>query len=78
MWSPQTPPEPACVPRLPINARIIISADSHYVPSGEAQLPLHSFAHPVWQYGSLSYSEALRSIHGPPEQCGQALIVSCA
>jgi hypothetical protein len=25
-----------------------------------------------------SYSEALRSIHGPREQCGQALIVSCA
>jgi hypothetical protein len=63
---------------MPINARIIISADSHYVPSGETQLPLHSFADPVWQYGSFSYTEVLRSIHGPPEQYGQDLIVSCA
>jgi hypothetical protein len=40
---------------------------------GEAQLSL-----PIWQYGSFSYREALRSIHGPPEQCGQAFIVSWA
>jgi hypothetical protein len=35
---------------------------------------------PGSQYGSFSFSEALysetlRSTHGPPEQCGQALIV---
>jgi hypothetical protein len=45
---------------------------------GEAQLPLHVFADPVWEDGSFSYCEALRSVHGPPEQCGQALMVSCA
>jgi hypothetical protein len=55
------PGESACVPRLPNNVRIIIIADSNHVPSGEAQLPLHSFADRFWQYGSFSYSEAMNA-----------------
>jgi hypothetical protein len=40
------PPEPACVARLPNNGRIIVMADNNHVPSGEAQLPILSFAYP--------------------------------
>jgi hypothetical protein len=87
---PERPARSACVPEMPNIARIIITADSDYVPSapgheggGRGQrwrstITLHVLADPVCEYGSFSYREALRSVHGPPEQCGQALIVSCA
>src|ERR1700722_17141493 len=65
------------------NAGVFITADNDHVPSGEAQFSWHSFADSASQYCSFShsealYSETLRSIHGPPKQGGQALIVSCA
>jgi hypothetical protein len=50
------PPESACVPERPINARIIISADSNHV--GLSTLPLHSFADPSGSGDRFSYSQA--------------------